>query len=63
MVFGKVLKGQDVVRAMENVEMDGEKPKKDVVIADCGEIAAGQPDGVPEDGDTLPAFPGIVLRH
>ncbi|KAJ8664985.1 hypothetical protein QAD02_006647 [Eretmocerus hayati] len=36
-VFGKVLKGMDVVRKIENLETDEmEKPLKDVVIVDCG---------------------------
>ncbi|XP_017763047.1 PREDICTED: peptidyl-prolyl cis-trans isomerase B isoform X1 [Eufriesea mexicana] len=36
-VFGKVIKGMDVVRKIENVNTDTrDKPIKDVVIADCG---------------------------
>jgi len=58
-VFGKVLKGSDVVRTMERVPTSEDRPVKDVVIADCGELQAGEPDGVPvpADGDTLPAYP------
>ena len=38
-VFGKVIKGMDVVHEVENVETDGQdKPKVSVVIKDCGEI-------------------------
>ena len=64
-VFGKVIKGQDVVRAMENVETgENDRPVKDVVIVDCGELQPGQDDGVktPQDGDTLPSYPGLP-RH
>ncbi|MCQ2820007.1 MAG: peptidylprolyl isomerase [archaeon] len=38
-VFGKVIKGMEVVKEIENVETDGQdKPKVNVVIKDCGEI-------------------------
>ena len=38
-VFGKVIKGMDVVKEVEAVETDGQdKPKINVVIENCGEI-------------------------
>ncbi|KAI9469545.1 Peptidyl-prolyl cis-trans isomerase B [Coemansia sp. RSA 989] len=38
-VFGKVLEGMDVVTKIENTPtMAGDKPQKDVVIADSGEL-------------------------
>ncbi|RZF44662.1 hypothetical protein LSTR_LSTR000614 [Laodelphax striatellus] len=38
-VFGKILKGMDIVKKMENTKTDGrDRPEKDVVIADCGVI-------------------------
>ncbi|CAI2348002.1 unnamed protein product [Caenorhabditis sp. 36 PRJEB53466] len=38
-VFGEVIKGQDVVDLIENLECDdGAKPKVKVVIANCGEL-------------------------
>jgi len=59
-VFGKVLKGMGVVRAMENTPKgDQDKPLKDVIINDCGVLNPGEPDGVPIplDGDTFEDFP------
>jgi len=38
-VFGHVVEGMDVVREIENTEKgDNDRPKVDVVIADCGEV-------------------------
>ncbi|EGG20766.1 farnesyl-diphosphate farnesyltransferase [Cavenderia fasciculata] len=54
-VFGKVIKGMNVVRKIENIETQQDKPLVDVVIADCGELKEGEDDGVPSkvstDGD------------
>jgi len=45
-VFGKVVKGMDIVTKIENCEKgEGDKPAKDVVIADCGELPATAPEG------------------
>jgi len=39
-VFGKIIKGMDVVRAIEKTETDGrDKPAKDVTIFECGSEA------------------------
>lgn len=51
-VFGKVLKGMNIVRTLENVEKEGEKPKQTCMIADCGEILPGQDDGCRVDDGT-----------
>lgn len=59
-VFGRVLKGQTVVRKIENTKTGSQdRPVLDCVIAECGELAEGEPDGVaePADGDALPDFP------
>ena len=38
-IFGRVVKGQEVVTKIENVQKDAsDKPLEDVVIEDCGEI-------------------------
>ena len=39
-VFGKIAEGQDVVDAMEAVGSSSGKTSKDIVIADCGELAS-----------------------
>jgi len=67
-VFGRVIKGQDVVRAMEHVETESEnnRPLEAVVVVDCGELAPGADDGVPADGDGLPGYPGthnVIITH
>ena len=43
-VFGKVLKGMDVVKAIESTETDGrDRPVKECKIAASGEIAVETP--------------------
>lgn len=38
-VFGKVVKGMEIINMVENVETDShDKPKEDVVIVDCGQL-------------------------
>lgn len=40
---------QDIVRKIESTEKDsGDRPKKDVVIADCGAIDVETPFAVPK---------------
>ncbi|KAK9136094.1 hypothetical protein Syun_015424 [Stephania yunnanensis] len=60
-VFGKVVKGMGVVRAIEHVTTsDGDFPTVDIVIADCGEIPEGADYGISNffnDGDTYPDWP------
>ncbi|XP_010531511.1 PREDICTED: peptidyl-prolyl cis-trans isomerase CYP18-3 [Tarenaya hassleriana] len=38
-VFGQVVEGMDVVKAMEKVGSSSGKPSKPVVIADCGQLS------------------------
>lgn len=43
-VFGKVLKGMDVVRTIENTKKgSNDKPTEDVVIAKAGSIPVAEP--------------------
>ena len=45
-VFGKVVEGMGLVRTIENLPTSSDKPKQDVVIADCGLYTA---EGSPTD--------------
>ncbi|KAI7907147.1 peptidyl-prolyl cis-trans isomerase D [Cokeromyces recurvatus] len=58
-VFGKVLKGKGIVRTLEFLETSNDRPLKDAVITNCGELAEGEDDGIPvsEDGDNYEEFP------
>merc|ERR1712241_331733 len=52
-VFGKVLKGMDVVRKVEENPTDGrDKPNKDVVIVDCGGEEVAEPFAVAKEDAT-----------
>ncbi|XP_075250486.1 peptidyl-prolyl cis-trans isomerase B-like [Convolutriloba macropyga] len=42
-VFGKVLMGEEVVRAIENTPVSGSTPKDTVTIKDCGVIEVDTP--------------------
>jgi len=49
-VFGKVLKGMKVVREVENNPTGAQdRPKKEVTIADCGEIEVAEPFAVEKE--------------
>ncbi|KAK4240224.1 cyclophilin-like domain-containing protein [Achaetomium macrosporum] len=41
-VFGEVLSGKSVVRQIENLRTASDKPTKDAVIADCGELSPSE---------------------
>eukprot|EP00794_Sanderia_malayensis_P010254 gene10254-11308_t len=42
-VFGKVINGMDIVKKIEDTEVDGSTPKQDCVIADSGILPLDQP--------------------
>jgi len=57
-VFGQVLKGMDLVREIENLETNSDRPVKPCVIADCGTLKPDEDDGVVIDpSDPYPGFP------
>ena len=58
-IFGRVLKGMGVVREMEHTKTASDKPLKDIVIENCGELKEGEDDGipVPADGDAFEDWP------
>jgi peptidyl-prolyl isomerase D len=58
-IFGKVLKGMNIVREIEHGETgSNDRPKREVKIVNCGVIPDGADDGVPvdADGDELPDY-------
>jgi len=48
-VFGKVVKGMDVVKTVEGFGSSDGKTSKKVTVADCGEIAADDPTFMDKD--------------
>jgi len=48
-VFGKVLQGMDVVRKIENIEVESSKPVEDCIIYDSGELPLEKPFNVDKD--------------
>lgn len=64
-IFGKVIKGKNLVRAIEHIPTSNDKPVQDVVITDCGEFADGQDDGVPTEWgeDAVPDYPEDHPEH
>ncbi|TPX57414.1 hypothetical protein PhCBS80983_g03871 [Powellomyces hirtus] len=58
-VFGKVIKGMNIVRRIENIPTTSDRPNEEVVIASSGELAEGEPDGVEPaaDGDPYEEYP------
>jgi peptidyl-prolyl isomerase D len=60
-VFGRVVKGLGVVRAMEHISTgEADLPTSDIVIVDCGELPEGADNGVVnffKDGDMYPDWP------
>lgn len=38
MVFGEVINGKNIVRKIENLPTQSDKPQSDVVVADCGQL-------------------------
>ena len=38
-VFGRVLKGMDTIKEIEQLETENDKPTSDIVVVDCGELS------------------------
>lgn len=56
-VFGKVVKGLMIVKILENVDKDGEKPTSRCEVVDCGEIKAGESFGIIDNDGTSDVYP------
>jgi len=57
-VFGKVIKGMGIVYEIEEMETEQDKPLKDVIIRDCGELPADTTDfGLTENDGTEDIYP------
>ena len=58
-VFGKVIAGRSVVRLIDEAPVKQDSPVEEILIADCGELAEGEPDGVEVDpeGDGYEEYP------
>jgi peptidyl-prolyl isomerase D len=59
-VFGEVIKGMGVVRALEHVPTgEQDRPEKECKIEDCGQLQPGESDGIPApaDGDIYEEWP------
>ncbi|KAK4174418.1 cyclophilin-like domain-containing protein [Triangularia setosa] len=53
-VFGEVLSGKSIVRQLENLTTQDDKPTKDAVIADCGELSGS--DAIAADTKAADAY-------
>merc|ERR1712141_899494 len=41
-IFGRVIKGEEVVLGFQSIELSGEKPIDDLVIVNCGQMVKKQ---------------------
>lgn len=57
-VFGEVVKGKGVVRAIEKLKTgSNDAPDEDVVISDCGVLDPNTPEVAADEGDSYEDFP------
>jgi peptidyl-prolyl isomerase D len=47
-VFGEVLSGKSVIRQIENLPTQSDKPQPDCVIEDCGELTGADAETIPQ---------------
>jgi peptidyl-prolyl isomerase D len=52
-VFGEVKTGKSIVRQIENLPTQADKPAQDVVITDCGELSGAATQDEPKTADAL----------
>jgi len=60
-VFGQVVKGLMIVKILELVEKDGEKPTERCEIVDCGEIKPGESLGITDNDGTADVYPQFPI--
>ncbi|CAL4099987.1 unnamed protein product, partial [Meganyctiphanes norvegica] len=56
-VFGRVVKGMMIVKILEVVEKDEEKPTDRCEVIDCGEIKPGESLGITDNDETADVYP------
>lgn len=57
-MFGKVISGRSTIRLIEEGPSKNDSPSEDVIIVDCGELAADEPLSVPDlSGDGHEEYP------
>ena len=47
-MFGEVLSGKSIVRQIENERTQGDKPVRDCIITDCGELHGAEAESIPQ---------------
>lgn len=69
-VFGEVINGKNIVREIENMPTQSDKPTKDVTVADCGQLSGAdfdnathkEPDSTGDPYEDFPADQGSDLK-
>ncbi|KAG0715792.1 Peptidyl-prolyl cis-trans isomerase D [Chionoecetes opilio] len=56
-VFGRVVKGLGVVKALGKVKTDGDSPVERCIVTNCGEFSPGEAFGLVDDDDSPDIYP------